>query len=134
MKVFIDAGGYIALFDSSDQFHEPTQVFLSRLGEEIRPHTSNYVIDEVITFLSSRRGHWAALKFIDFIFSSQIIAIHYIDEDIEHKSLSLFRRYSDKNFSFTDITTIALLEKLNINRLLSFDQEFKKLGYLLVPI
>ncbi len=46
---------------------------------------------------------------------------------------SIFRRYDDKNFSFTDYISFALMKRLNLEAALAFDEHFTKFGLLRVP-
>jgi predicted nucleic acid-binding protein len=43
------------------------------------------------------------------------------------------RKYADQRLSFTDCTTIALLEQLEIGQIFAFDEDFQKVGYHVVP-
>ncbi len=133
MKLFIDSGGFIAAFDQSDQYHKVARNYVEHLSGKEELITSNYVIDEVLTWLRIRIDHRTALKFAEYVFGSRILHIVYIDKDMESQALKVFKKYSDKKFSFTDASSIALLEQLRVKYVLGFDREFKKLGYELLP-
>jgi len=47
-----------------------------------------------------------------------------VDADIFTKSWALFRQIRDKSLSFTDCTTLVLMEAHRINRIMSFDSDF----------
>jgi predicted nucleic acid-binding protein len=40
----------------------------------------------------------------------------------------MFRQYEDKGFSFTDCTSFALMERLDINTVFAFDDHFVQYG------
>ena len=133
MKLFVDTGGFIAAFNRSDQYHKITREYLQHLSGKEELFTSNYVIDEVITWLRMRIDHRTAVNFAEYVFESKILRVHYIDKDTESLAFKVFKKYSDKKFSFTDASSIAFLEHFRIRFVLGFDQEFKKLGYELLP-
>jgi predicted nucleic acid-binding protein len=51
-----------------------------------------------------------------------------ITEDDEERAWRIFRQYDDKGFSFTDCTSFALMERLDINTVFAFDDHFIQYG------
>ena len=44
----------------------------------------------------------------------------------------IFCRYKDKEFSFADCTSFALMEKFGIKNAFAFDEDFEKMGYIVL--
>lgn len=129
MKVFIDTGAFLALADNSDFSHDfATSVYQKILKQKAILYTSNYIIDEVITLIRSRVGHDAAVAFIKGFEISRInvLRITEIDEDL---AKNIFTKYKDKQFSFTDCTSFALIDRYAINAVMSLDEHFVQYGY-----
>jgi len=129
MKIFIDTGAFLALADNSDFFHDfTTSAYQKILKQKAIVYTSNYVIDEVITLIRSRVGHDAAVAFIKGFEISRInvLRITEIDED---SAKNIFTKYKDKQFSFTDCTSFALIDRYAINAVMSLDEHFGQYGY-----
>jgi len=42
--------------------------------------------------------------------------------------------YNDKDFSFTDCTSFALMERLKIKTAFSFDAHFTQYGFIRIPL
>ena len=101
MKVFIDTGAFLALADNSDFSHDFATVYKNILKQKAIVHTSNYVIDEVITLIRSRVGHDAAVAFIKGFEISKIHVLRITEID-ENLAKNIFTKYRDKKFSFTD--------------------------------
>ncbi|MEA2081124.1 MAG: PIN domain-containing protein [Elusimicrobiota bacterium] len=128
-KIFVDTSAFVALFDKKDQYHlKATDYFMSLDSGAAQLHTSNYIIDETITRIRIKNGHKFALKFGKYFFMSKIFQTHYIDREVEKSAFEFFKKYSDKKLSFTDVTSFALMKKLNIRKAFTFDDDFKKVG------
>ncbi|MBI5739622.1 MAG: hypothetical protein HZA16_02775 [Nitrospirae bacterium] len=56
-----------------------------------------------------------------------------IEDDFEAKAWDIFLKYKDKDFSYTDCTSFALMEKLRIDTAFSFDSHFKAMKFHVVP-
>ena len=128
-KIFVDTSAFVALFDKNDQYHrEATAYFESLISDSIQLHTSNYVVDETITRIRIQDGHKSAMEFGKHFFISKIFYNHYINQELEKDAFTLFGKYSDKELSFTDCTSFALMKKLGIKKAFTFDDDFVKVG------
>jgi len=129
MKVFIDTGAFLAISDNSDNSHSiATKTFHEVIEQNAKFHTSNFVIDETITLIRARVGHKAAESFIK-AFNSSNTKQHYVNKDVESRAIDIFTKYRDKDFSFTDCTSFALIDKHRIDAAMSFDKHFSQYGY-----
>ncbi len=138
MKLFIDAGPFIARINKKDPNHELILQVLNDIKtqklEFTRLFTSNYIVDESVTHvLFDTERHDLAVKVLDLIKSSKIIEILWVDPEIEAAACSIFKTYKDQFFSFTDCTSFALMQKFNISTALSFDSHFKTMNFKVIP-
>ncbi len=66
MEIFVDTGGWKALYDKDDSLHEPAVQTARYLQEQRFVFiTSNFICDETITLLRVKTGHELATKFGD---------------------------------------------------------------------
>jgi predicted nucleic acid-binding protein len=127
--VFVDTSGFIALENAKDQHHAEALAFQRRVAEQHLPLlTSNFVLDEAYTWLRLGLGHELALRFGEAIQHSAIVDIAEITPDIEHAAWEIFRRYADKDFSYTDCTSFALMQYLDLPTAFAFDRHFQQFG------
>jgi predicted nucleic acid-binding protein len=127
MAVFIDTGIFVALHNADDEFHQRskelmTQALKSNFG---RIYTSDYIIDEAITTALMRtKKHDLAKDLGSFIIESLRITKIWIDQEAFEKAWKKFNLFKDKPLSFTDCTSIALIETKKIKQIMSFDGGF----------
>jgi len=139
-SVFIDTWGWLTLACSKEKKHtEVKEIYKNITMGKIRIYTSNYVIDELITLLFRRTHYTEAFNFIEAILKSskmKCITIEQITEECFEAAWVLRKKFSDKpDISFTDFTSMALMQGLNINHIITDDRHFFKagLGFELLP-
>lgn len=54
--------------------------------------------------------------------------MHYIERVEILAAWDVFRRYADKQWSFTDCTSKVVMEKLGIRKAFAFDRHFAQFG------
>ena len=87
-------------------------------------YTSDYVIDEAITTALARTKRLElAIDVGEYILSSPRIKKLRVSEDVFDAAWGKFKSLR-KPMSFTDCTSLALVEKGGIGRIASFDSSF----------
>lgn len=126
MRVFIDSGGFLAVMDRDDPLHPAARDISARL-ESIRAqlYTSNYIVDETCTLVRARTSHSLAAQFLRSLKTSGIIILR-VTPAMEAEAERIFLRHADKDFSFTDCTSFALIEAKRLDAVLSFDRHFSQ--------
>jgi predicted nucleic acid-binding protein len=132
MKIFVDAGAWLALHDKHDQFHRQALEVRTRIGnEKIELVTSDYIFDETLTFIRYRVSHDAAVRYGSSLLHSSIVTMVSVDRDILHSAFDLFKKYKDQDFSLTDCTSFVLMKRLKLNTCFSFDSHFTRMGFVM---
>ncbi len=90
--------------------------------------TTDYVIDEALTLLSARGRRTSAIVFGMRIFGGAQGRIEYLTERDVRDAWEVFRRFHDKDWSFTDCTSYVVMQRLNITTAFSFDHHFTQFG------
>ena len=128
-KVFVDTGGWAGLFGASDQNHKKALAIFDGLKRvKALLYTSDYIIDETLTLAMVRGSHAQSVLVGEALFESALVKIVHVAPDHLKGSWELFQKYKDKHFSFTDVTTLEIMKVLGIDKIFSFDREFKKVG------
>ena len=140
LRLFVDTWGWLVLEDGSDPAHR--SVLDIRRQCAWRPGswiTSDFVLDETITRLFSRRPFLEAQRFCTEVFEAQqlgLLVVESITPERFQKAYQLRLRYRDKpRISFTDLTSFAVMRELGIRHALTADQHFVQvhLGFQILP-
>jgi predicted nucleic acid-binding protein len=130
MRLFVDTSAWLALNDKNDQYHDEAVSKITKVRQQkIQLVTSEYVFDESVTIIRYRISHRAAVAFGDALISSNVASIEDITDEERLKAWVLFKKYRDKDLSFTDCTSFALMVKLKLQKVFSFDNHFKQVGF-----
>ena len=128
--VFVDTSAWVALKHKADSLYQPaTNVNRLLLTSGTRYVTSNFVLDEAYTLLRMRAGHHIAVELGEEIAQSKLITIVRVSEVLEAQAWTIFKRYADKEFSFTDCTSFAIMRERNISEAFTSDHHFQQFGY-----
>lgn len=130
--VFVDTGAWKAWIDKKDEDHVQVRTQFERCrSERRRLETSDYVISETLTLLKLRPGlgHRIAVQFGTMVQESEVTHIHFISSDIFQKTWEIFKKYSDKQFSFVDCSSFAWMENRGLKIALTLDHHFVQYGF-----
>jgi uncharacterized protein len=131
MAIFIDTGIFVALHNADDNFHSRSkELFKQALkGEFGRIFTSDYVLNEALTTALMRtKRHDLAVDLGKYIMDSPRITKVWVGEDSFKDAWRKFQLYKGKRLSFTDCTSLALIEERSIKQIMSFDCGFDGLA------
>ena len=133
--IFVDTSAWYAVEVEDDVNHEAACKFLSNIasGKQGVSITTDYVLDEALTLMRSRRDLTSATAFINKIRKSKSVRVFWIDEDLFERALIIFQKSDHKSWSFTDCTSFALMRELSISEAFTFDRHFKEAGFLAFP-
>jgi len=132
-KIFVDSSAFGALFLENDKNHKNALALFQKLKNSKTPlYTSDYIIDETLTLLLHRSGHKQSIAAGEAIFSSDVIKIVSVYPDTFKSAWILYKKYDDKKFSFTDVTSFTIIKDLNIKKAFGFDSDFTKVGIELI--
>lgn len=123
--VFVDTGAFYAAINRNDENHrEAAALFRNATKEEWRLVTSNFVVAETHALILSRLGRDLAVAWLRSIPAS-VVRISKADEE---KVLRIIFGYRDKEFSYCDASSFALIERLRIREAMAFDSHFEQYG------
>ena len=131
--IFVDTWGWMAL----GHHREPRHSEVKGVYQELRTqpgaiYTSDYVLDEAITLLFRREVFSEAVRFAEGLFAAGALGhlnIERVTSDRFSAAWGLRKRLQDKpRISFTDLTSMVIMEECGISRVLTEDEHFLQVG------
>jgi len=131
--VFADTSGYYAGASEDEQRHHEARAILVQLERErVRFYTTLYVLAELHALaITRRRNPRFALDLLTQIEASATTIVPVTADDQAAARLLLAQR-QDKLYSLTDALSFAVMERLGISRVFTFDRNFEQHGFQLV--
>ena len=124
--IFIDASSYLSsLLPKDPNLKKAVEIFVSIVESKEHLVTSYAILGEVLTISSQRYDRQAGIKFVKDILdgSTQVILE---DDKLIRKAFKIFQEVKDKDVSWVDCYSFAIIEHYKIEKVFSFDKDFKK--------
>ena len=109
--------------------HHAEAVDVLQAHAEERLVTSNHVRGETWSFLRRKDGHRTAVAFLDMLERTLRVDVIPVSEDLEVQALRWLRRHDEREYSFVDATSFALMRSLRVREALAFDGDFSAAGF-----
>jgi predicted nucleic acid-binding protein len=130
----VDTNAYGALAVVRDQNHRQAVQILTELSQNRRRlYTTNFVVAETHALILTREGREAALRALHRIENGSTTVVR-VDERDEFRARQILQHHRDKDYSLTDATTFAIMERLGIVEAFSFDRHFRQYGFLVIGL
>jgi predicted nucleic acid-binding protein len=127
--IFVGTSFWIAWLRADDCRHDEATALMEAHGNDPLV-TSNHVRGEAWTFLRRRYEHRAAVAFLDLLARSERLRLAFVSEELEAEALRWLRRHDEREYSFVDATSFALMRSLRIKRALAFAGDFGAAGFI----
>jgi predicted nucleic acid-binding protein len=124
--IFVDSGAWFARFVSTDPDHPAAKAWLDRNTQPLI--TTDYVVDELLTLLKVRNEYRRALEIGPDFFSGKVCDLVWVTPADVDEAWRVFSTYQDKDWSFTDCVSHAVMQRLGIATAFAFDKHFREFG------
>ncbi len=136
-KFFVDTSFWKALIDRNEkQYSSVSKVFAKFEDQPVTMYTTDYIFSETVTLIRMRSGlgNKIAREWGNKVLSSPSVLFYKIDEKLFHRAWAIFQKYQDKEFSFVDCSSFALMEEKKIETALTLDRHFEQYGFKAIPV
>lgn len=124
--IFVDTSAWYAAIIPSDENHKAVSEWLNENTEPLI--TTDYIVDETLTLLRARGESKRALLMGERFFESKMVEVYLLTEGDLIETWKVFRRYDDKEWSFTDCSSKIVMEALGVTKALAIDRHFIQFG------
>ena len=126
--IFVDSSFWLGLVFPRDSRHAET-IELHAAYASAQLVTSNHVRGETWTVLRRRVGHRVAVRALDLLEAAPRLRVEVISRELEEESLRWLRARPEREYSFVDATSFALMRRLRIREALAFGGDFAAAGF-----
>jgi hypothetical protein len=138
MKLFLDTGGLLSVFDQSDQHHSVCSEFWKELLQKrnYEPVISDYILDELMTRIRAKITHAIALQVLTNLIQlveRRLLTLVWVNQTYFDLARRIFERFDDQEFSFTDCTSFAICQDTGIQEAFALDSDFRIFGLNVIP-
>lgn len=125
MSVYVDTSAWYAAADAADRSNARAKQVLG-LGASLV--TSDHVLLETWLLLRHRIGRNASERFWEGLRAGAAHVECVTPADLE-RAWTIGQQFEDQDFSLADRTSFALMQRLGITRVASFDDDFAVFRY-----
>lgn len=131
-RLFVDTSAWFAFANRADPDHQAVAALLDAFKGRLV--TSNFVFDETVTLCLYRLGRPAAGRVGQALRDSSQVDLMRVAPEDETIGWRLFRERRDKQYSFTDCTSFALMRRLGLKTAAALDDDFAGEGFEQLPM
>ncbi len=125
-RVFVDTSGLYAAQNRKDAcYREAIRLFDRARTENWILFTTNFVVAETHALILVRVGRDQAWNFLRAITIGQTNVIR-AEEGDERRARAIIEQFRDKDFSYCDAISFAVMERLKISEAIAFDEHFRQ--------
>jgi predicted nucleic acid-binding protein len=130
-RLFVDTGAWFAYFNEQDPDHLAVGGVLDEWAGRLV--TTDYVFDELVTLVRYRVGHPDACAAGGVLRDPAVVLLVTVGPADVEAAWVRFRRDADKAYSFTDSTSFAVMERLQLTTAAAVDADFRRAGFGTLP-
>jgi len=119
--IFIDSSYYIAYLIEKDKFHKRAIELDSQLNE--KKCINSTVLLETLNSFASYGG--ADINEL-YLYLTEVNDLIYLTDEDYKQSVMISKNYNS-SINFSDCTILQSMQKLGINKIVSFDDDFSKI-------
>ena len=133
MKLFVDTWGWLTLRDKREARHKEVSDFYHKFrlqGGSV--YTTDYVLDETFTLLFKRLAFPQAkesMEQLETAMATGHLQLEWITPERFARTKAWRLRFEDKpRISFTDLSSMVVMEEMGITTILTGDAHFEQVG------
>ena len=126
--IFVDTSFWVALTIESDRDHVRARALFEAYADAPLS-TSNLVCGELWTFVRRRFGHARAVALVDAVEATRRVSIVQVDTETERDAWAWLRHRDEREYSYVDGTSFALMRRRAISQAFAFDGDFTAAGF-----
>jgi predicted nucleic acid-binding protein len=128
-QVLIDTSAYYAALNRRADHHARVLKIFAELGSRrLILYTTNLIVAEAHALVLKRLGRAVATDFLQQIYAGETAIVRVRSAD-ERRAREIITIHDDKDYTLTDATSFAVMERLGISTAFTFDRHFAQYGF-----
>lgn len=129
-RLFVDTSAWYAYLVAADKHHKAVRRLLE---SPMALATSNMIFSELSTLLMARGDESVALPFGDTLRDGQLCNMVRVAEEDEVYAWHILHDRRGRGLSYVDATVVAIMRRLRLTTIATFDDGFREFGVTLLP-
>jgi hypothetical protein len=130
IPIFIDTSFFLALLNSDDAAHPAAMTVQIRIEQEMRNLvTSGYILCEMADALCGISDRSRICRVFSLLLHDVNVNIEPCNNSLFAEALDLYCSRPDKTWSMTDCTSFCIMQRRNIQDVLTLDRHFSQAGF-----
>ena len=125
--IFVDTSAWFARYVPTETDHASARAVISAARPESLV-TSDFVLDETLTLFQARGEFQRAKEVGRRVLEQSICRLIRVEETDIVKAWTIFARHCEQRWSFTDCTSLSLMQRLAIKTACAFDEHYRQFG------
>jgi len=135
MPTYVDTSALLALSVPTDQYHKAATAYLSgAMKGGTRFIVGRPVVVEYVDGVTKRAGKKEAIERLHDLETSTLMRVEVETPEDHTRAREIFLRYDDQEIDLTDSLSFAMMERLHMDEVFSFDRDFETHGFRRVPV
>lgn len=128
--IFVDTGAWYAAAIPDDPDHVAAREWLHANREPLV--TTDYVVDELLTLFKTCGEFERGLDWGRQLLEESVARLEWVRSSDAYRAWMVYSTHTDKQWSFTDCVSRAVIERLQVKTVFAFDHHFRQFGDLIV--
>ena len=129
-EIFVDTSFVIALINDKDQHHAAAQKLAAAYLRENLVMTDAVLLE--IGNALAKNFKTEALEILKTLRNSPKTVVVGTTADLFEKGLEIYEKYNDKDWGLVDCISFAVMWERGISEVLTFDDDFKQAGFVIL--
>jgi predicted nucleic acid-binding protein len=128
--IFVDTSVWYAAYVEEEPEHLEADALLAAPSDRLV--TTDYVVDELLTLFVARGNRPIAKAVGQLLWSATVCEVVWVERSDVEAAWQIFLTFDDKNWSFTDCVSYAVMKRLQITNAFALDEHFRQFGFAVV--
>jgi len=128
-RLFVDTSYVLALFNSSDEYHQKALKLKYLTKAPVTLYTTEAVLLEVGNSLSRVAFRGKCVEFINGFYSTKNMVVEPVTTALIKEALSFFGSRPDKEWGLVDCLSFLVMKKYGVRSALTADDHFVQAGF-----